>query len=318
MLKKSALALAVLTLAAGTQAAELSAGKDTQFELNVEVGAYHLSKKDAAGVAQKEFMGKGLNQVEIKATHQLGDGWTAFGEIEVDYDPIVDNNGVQTDDVRLGFAHKDFGRFSVGQFDSYFEDNVIEVLGVGHGDAGFVTEPSSSNDGRHLQYTHKLGDLTVAADYTFSNSAAKDDPNNGLALALAYKLADITLAVGHSNHAKYKSDTSAVTKVDSVTGLSASYKSGPVKLSALYATEKSDTQVKTNYLGAAVVYTFGQFDLGFALQNVAKDGAAKRTEWSAGVGYNVFKGMQVYFDLNELDKAKKEGNVVEIGVKYVF
>jgi hypothetical protein len=51
---------------------------------------------------------------------------------------------------------------------------------------------------------------------------------------------------------------------------------------------------------------------------VAKDGVAKRTEWSAGVGYNVFKGMQVYFDLNELDKAKKEGNVVEIGVKYVF
>jgi predicted porin len=318
MLKKSALALAILTLAAGTQAAELSAGKDTKFEVNVEVGAYHLSKKDATGVAQKEFMGKGLNQVEIKATHNLGDGWTVFGEIEVDYDPIVDNNGVQTDDARLGFAHNNFGRFSVGQFDSYFEDNVIEVLGVGHGDAAYVTEPSSSNDGRHLQYQHKIGDLTFAADYTFSNNAAKDDPDNGLALAVAYKLGDITLAVGHSNHAKYKSDTSATTKVDGVTGLSAIYKSGPVKLSALYATEKSDLGVKTNYLGAALVYTLGQFDLGFALQNVDKDGAAKRTEWSAGVGYNVFKGMQVYFDLNGLDKANNEGNAVEVGVKYAF
>jgi hypothetical protein len=36
------------------------------------------------------------------------------------------------------------------------------------------------------------------------------------------------------------------------------------------------------------------------------------------VGYNMFKGMQVYFDLNGLDKANNEGNVVEVGVKYAF
>ena len=318
MMKKSAVALAALTALCAAQAGELTAGKDTKFEINVDVGAYYLSKKESSGVSSKEFLGKGLNQIETKATHNISPDISVFGEIEVDYDPVVDNAAVQTDDIKFGIKGKDFGTLTLGQFDSYFEDNVIEVLGVGHGENGFVTEASSSNDGRHVQYMKKIGDLTFAGDLTFSKNAAKTDPHTGSAFAVSYSLGDLTLAAGTSTVSKYKSDTFEANKAKTVNGVSATYKLGNVKLTGLMAQEKSTTNVKTKYTGAAVVYTMGDFDIGVAMQQVAKDGSANRNEWSAGVGYNVYKGMQVYLDLNGLKKAKGEGDVVELGMKYSF
>lgn len=318
MMKKSAVAMAALMAVCAAQAGELTAGKDTKFEINVDVGAYQVSKKTSTGSTTREFLGKGLNQIETKATHNINEDVSVFGEIEVDYDPVVDNNGVQTDDVKFGIKSKQFGTFTLGQFDSYFEDNVIEVLGVGHGENGFVTEASSSNDGRHVQYMKKIGDLTFAGDLTFSNNVAKTDPHNGAAFAVSYSLGDLTLAAGTSTVSKYKSDTSAANSAKTVNGIAAIYKLGNAKLSGLMAQEKSTANVKTTYTGAAVVYTLGDFDIGVALQQVALDGAAKRNEWSAGVGYNVYKGMQVYLDLNGLKKTKGEGDVIEVGMKYAF
>lgn len=317
MLKKTATALAVSLLALGAHSAELAAGKDTKFEVNVDLGVYHLSKKSNAGLTQKEFMGKGLNQIEIKATHKLANGVTLLGEIEVDYDPIIDNQNVITDDVRLGFSTPTFGRLVFGQFDSFLEDNVMEVLGVGHGDAaGFLTEPASANKGRQVQYSHKVGDLSFALDLSFSNNAAKNNPDNGLAFGVSYKLGDLTVAAGASNVAKYKSDSS-VNTVKSAQGLALTYKLGNAKLLGLLASEKSTGNVKTTFTGAGVTYALGDFDLGFAAQQ-RKEGAVKFNEWTAGVGYTVFKGMQVYLDMNRLDKANKAGDSVEMGLKYSF
>lgn len=317
MLNKTAIVVAIGFLSLGAQASELAAEKDKKFEVNVDVGAYLLSKKDATGTAQNEFLGKGLNQIEIKATHTLPNGMSVFGEIEVDYDPIVDNGTILTDDVRLGIASKDWGRVSFGQFDSFFEDNVMEVLGVGHGENGFMTEPSASNDGRAIAYSNKIGDFSFGLDLTFSNNVAKNDQSNGLAMGLSYKIGDLVLSAGQSTIAKYKSDTSLPNTAKSATGLAATYKVGDIKLMALIANEESVTKVTTDYAGVGLVYTAGEFDFGVSMQN-RKEGSTNFSEWSAGVGYTPFKGMQVYFDLNGLGKPNANGDIVEAGIKYSF
>ena len=316
-MNKTAIALATALVAFGAQASELAAEKDKKFEVNVDVGAYMLSKKDAAGTAQSEFLGKGINQIEIKATHNIGDGVSVFGEIEVDYDPIVDNGAVVTDDVRVGIASKDWGRFTMGQFDSYFEDNVMEVLSVGHGENGFLTEPASSNDGRAMQYMNKIGDFTFALDARFSNNVAKDDPSNTLAIAASYQIGDLTLSAGTSNVPKYKSDTSLPNTAKYASGLAATYKAGNFKFLGLIATEESVTKVTTDYSGVGFIYTAGQFDFGVALQQ-RKEGSSSFSEWAAGVGYTPYKNMQVYLDLNGLGKPNGAGDVVAAGIKYTF
>ena len=327
MLKKTATALAVSLLALGAHSAELSAGKDTKFEVNVDVGAYYVNKKDKNGLTEKEFLGKGLNQVEIKASHKLANGTSVFGEIEIDYDPIGDNGTIVTDDVRLGFSNPAWGRFSVGQFDSFLEDNVMEVLAVHRGEWAGLTEPASDNDGRKIQYSHKIGDLAFAADVTFStNGNNKSDSDNGVSLAASYQLGNLTLAAGHSEINRFKSNLDAsksedytANKVKSSTGLAAIYKIGNAKLMGLYATQKAPTtNLKTDFTGAGFTYAMGDVNLGFSTQQVKEDTKAKRNEWQASVGYNLYKGMEIYLDLNGLDKAKDEGNAVEFGIKYSF
>ncbi|MFM1907162.1 MAG: Gram-negative porin [Pseudomonadota bacterium] len=327
MMKKSAVALAALTALCAAQAGELTAGKDTKFEINVDVGAYYVNIKDKDGVTGKEFLGKGLNQIETKATHNINADISVFGEIEVDYDPIADNSTVLTDDVKFGIKGKEFGTLTLGQFDSYFEDNVGEVLGVGHGENGVLDEVAGkANDGRHVQYMKKIGDLTFAADLTFSSNgslnvsgaATPTKSSNGTALTVSYALGDLTVAAGTTQVAKYSSDKFEESKVKSAYGLSATYKLGNAKLLGLVAQSKGTDSKKTMYTGAGVVYTMGDFDFGFAMQQVALDGAAKRNQWLAGVGYNVYKGMQVYVDLNGLKDKNGKGDTVELGMKYSF
>ncbi|RFO97109.1 hypothetical protein DIC66_08150 [Rhodoferax lacus] len=322
MFKKSSIALALVALAAPSFAAEFAVGTDTKFEVNVDVAAYYQTIKDAKGeTSQPSLIGKGLNQIEIKATRIINDDISIFGEIEVDYDPIVDNNPVQTDDTRFGIASKKFGRFTVGQFDTYFEDNVIEALGVAHGDKAFVTEPASSNDGRHLQYLNTIGDLTFAVDLTANNNAAANDGNHGAAISGMYKLGDLSIGLGYSEVAKYISDSPyTANTAKNVTGLTAAYKFGNTKVIGLAVSETATDvlkNVKTNYTGVAVTHVMGEFDIGAAFQN-RETSTKTYGEWSVGLGYTPFKNMTFFLDLCGLNDTNNKGDVMEIGAKYTF
>jgi predicted porin len=203
------------------------------------------------------------------------------------------------------------------------EDNVMEVLGVGHGENGFMTEPVSANKGRHLQYSHKRGSLSFAVDYTSAiGPTANPENSNGLALAATYKIGDLTLAGGWSELAKYKTDSSKTQgelNTDKyATGLAATYQLGNLALKGLIAEVESTAKIKTSYTGAALSYVMGAFDFGLSMQKVKPENSNGRDEWSAGVGYTPFKNMQLYLDFAGLAKANGEGDVVEAGLKYTF
>lgn len=325
MMKKSALFLAIsAAMVTPAFAAEFEINKDTKFQVNVEVAGYHLSKKNSTGVSEKDFSGKGLNQIEIKADHAVSSDVTVFGEIEVDYDPIGDNGALATDDVRLGFNSKSMGRFSFGQFDSYFEDNVIEGLQVAHGENANVTEAASDNDGRRFQWVKSFGAFTLALEGSFASNTAKTQSNTAMGVTGLYKMGDVTLALGHSKINKFKSDLTssstdgAASSADATTAATASYKLGDLTLIGLVAKQDKLPAGKIDIMGAGLKYKMGAFDVGFAAQNLDETGKAKRTEISLGLGYTPFKNTVVYVDMRKLDKVKDEGNVVEMGMKYAF
>lgn len=243
---------------------------------------------------------------------------TVFGEIEIDYDPIGDNGKVETDDTRLGINSKSMGRFSIGQFDSYFEDNVLEMLDTKHGERGSLSELASDNDGRRLQWVKPLGPLTLAVEASRSTSSAdKTKTGSGFGVTAAYKLGAMTLAVGSANINEFKSDGS-VNSSDKTTGASIKYGMGNLTLMALVAKEDKVSGSKIDVMGAGLKYKMGAFDMGLALQNLDETGKDKRTELSLGVGYTPFKKMTVYFDMLKTDKSKNEGDAIEVGMKYAF
>lgn len=319
MMKKSALFLAMsAAVAAPAFAAEFQVNKDTKFQINVEVGAYHEDVKNSSGASTQAFTGKGLNQIEIKADHVVNSDVTLFGEIEVDYEPIGDNGSVLTDDVRLGINSKSMGRFSIGQFDSYFEDNVIEVLSIGHGERAYTTEAATDNDGRRLQWIKPLGPLTLAVDASRATSSANNTKTGtGFGVTAAYKLGDMTLAVGTANINEFSS-TGSANSADKTTAASIKYGMGALTLMGLVAKQDNVSGSKVDIMGAGLIYKVGAFDMGVAMQNYEETGKDKRTELALGVGYTPFKNMTVYFDVLKADKSKKEGDAIEVGMKYAF
>lgn len=328
-MKKNLIALAATALAgAPALAAEFQPAPGTKFEVNIEVAAYHQARKNSNGINKKQIMGAGLNQIEIKGEHRISGDLSVFGEIEVDYDPLADNNAVLTDDMRIGLNSKQLGRFSAGQFDSYFEDNVMEILGVHHGDKALVSEPGGNNDGRHVQYVKGFGDFTLALDFMNSSNngtATSQDTKNGNAITLAYKLGNLTLAAGSSKIAGYKSEDGQTAlqvtsgKVKSVTGLSARYRLGDLTLLGLTATEKQEaTGLSNKYNGLGLIYKFGQFDISSAYQRVKAGTSATRNETMVGLGYTPAKNLTFFMDVAKLKKAKGQDDAVEIGVKYAF
>jgi len=319
MMKKSALFLAVsAAMATPAFAAEFQVNKDTKFQVNVEVGAYHEDVKTDKGVSNTAFTGRGLNQIEIRADHVVSADVTVFGEIEIDYDPIGDNGAVLTDDVRVGINSKSMGRFSVGQFDSYFEDNVIEILATGNGDRAYLAEAATDNDGRRLQWVKPLGPVTLAVEASRATSSAdKTKTGTGVGVTGMYKIGALSLAVGMANLNKFSSSGAAVTN-EKTTAASAKYDMGNLSFMGLVAKQDKLNGDAIDILGAGMKYKMGQFDVGLALQNLEETGQDKRTEMSLGLGYKPFKNMTFFFDVLKADKAKKEGDVLEVGVKYAF
>jgi hypothetical protein len=304
------------------QADVLSAGKDTKFEVNVDVAAYYQTKKGATSATdKKDFLGKGLNQVEIKATHTLSEDISVFGEIEIDYDPISDDGEIKTDDVRLGVASKSMGRLQVGQFDNYFESSVLEAINVYRGDAATVANLSAGAvKARTVEYSHKIGDLTFALDYSFTKNAAKDtaatEMSNSTAVAAAYKLGNLTFSAGVANFGDYKADGTTQT-TDSTTGFAATYTMGDTKLAGLYAMSETTAGVETKHTGFALTHNMGKFGAGFNYQ-VVDVSSVKRNEMGLSLGYKPYKGMELFLDMVKFDKAGGQDDTMEVGVKYKF
>ncbi len=319
MFQKSAIALATVLAVTAAHAAEFKLNDNTKFEVNVDVGAYQLSEKDSSGKNEKSFVGKGLNQVEIKASHNVESGIKVFGEIEIDYDPIGDNGDLATDDTKFGIDSKAFGKITAGQFDSYFEDNLAEALASGHGENGFVSEPASGNDGRHIQYTKSFGDFTFAYDLTLDASNADATKSaTGSAVTLVYKMGDLKVVVGSDSIAKYKNDGDDAS-AKSTTGVAATYElTDGLSLTALSAKAKKVDNSSTQYTGFKVAYEMGAFDFTLASQRVKPNGGTSSTEMAYGVAYEAFKDMSIYMDVAKFDKTSGEGDVIEIGVAYSF
>ena len=169
MFKKTLAAVAVGMVAFGAQAAEFTAADGTVFQVNFEILDENVDTVSTAGATTSTFKGDG--QIQLKATKKVSDDLSVFGQVELDFDPVVDNSAASADDMKIGLSSKQYGTLTIGQFDTYMEDNIDEAIGYwGHAkaDAG-VPEAGVGNDGRQIEYKHKFGDFVGALSFFQSN-----------------------------------------------------------------------------------------------------------------------------------------------------
>jgi hypothetical protein len=322
MFKKTLAAVAVGMVAFGAQAAEFKIGDDVVFQANFDLLAEFANKKEAVGNSQNLL---GVGQIQLRSTKTLTPDLSVFGQIEVDFDPSINNAPALADDSRIGLASKQFGTFTVGQFDSFMEDNISEVLGFwGHAESSaYVAEPTTGNDGRAIQFvTPKLQGFFGVIGMNYSTKDKESSAHSmGLSYVLGYDLNGLKVAVGQTDLPKYKDDYSAHT-VEKSQGISASYKFGDTTVAGLVSRNISLTGFDTNYYGVAVSHVMGPFDFGVSLQNVAAKTSAtvstNSNQVAAGIGYTVTKGTVIYFDVNTLNAANNVGDFWVAGIQTKF
>jgi len=337
MMKKTAIALGIAALACGAQAAEVFKNADTAVEVNVELYFYNLNIVDtASAMARNYFQGAG-SQLQLKASKMIDADLTVFGQFELDPDPVGDNATALTDDMKFGLKSKTWGTIQMGQFDTYMEDELMEIAGsfiITGNSVGLVSEATAGNDGRHLLYSHKIGDFAFGLDFTTSqNAAVATDTQNGFAYTASYKLGDLKLVAGASTIARYKSDTYAVNTSKEAKGFGASYllnsDLGVTKFAALSATNTSYSTtaaydgLDTTYNTFSVNHTFGPWNVG-VISNVLSvpvtSAAAAYTANENGVQvvYDLGKGAKLYAASSNQGLTTGKGNFTEVGFTMAF
>ncbi len=323
MFKKTLAAVAVGMVAFGAQAAEFKIGDDVVFQVNFELLAEIANTKLAIG-SNNIFLGD--SQIQLKGTKTVSPDLSVFGQIEVDFDQIIDNAPALADDSKIGLASKTLGTLTFGQYDSFMEDNMAEAIGIiGHPKSGaFVTEPVVTNDGRSIQYiSPKFQGLFGVVGMNISTlNAAGTEHNVGNNFVLGYDLDGLKVFVGQSTLPKWTDVPGTLSTVKSVTGAAASYKFGDttVAVSGFKSTKTDD--LDTNYVGIGVGHVMGAFDFNFAYQSVVTNTSTTvsttANQWHAGMGYTVTKGTVIYFQTNSLGATANVGDIMVAGIKTTF
>jgi len=336
MMKKTAIALGIAALACGAQAAEVFKNADTAVSVNFDLQPYMMNLQESATATSRTYLLSDA-QVQFKGSKTISDDLTVFTQIELDGDPIGDNATLNTDDVRFGLASKTWGSIQVGQFDSFMEDELMEITNsFAIAKRDLITEPTAGNDGRHILWNHKIGDFRVGVDYTMSANAASSatDGNSGLAYTVAYAVGDLKLVAGTSTITTYKADTYANNTFETAQGLGARYTltsgAGVTQLNALSATNTiySATPAydggQVTYSSFSVVHTMGAWNVGVITSSrnypatsstVAAFGAQENAVQAV---YDLGKGAKVYAAVANYGLSTSVGNFTEVGFQMSF
>jgi len=333
-MKKTAIALGIAALACGAQAAEVFKNADTSVEVNVDMQFYNVNvtESDTAS-ADNYFQGIGT-QLQLKTSKMINADLTVFGQFETDPNPVGDNATLLTDDMKFGIKSKSMGTIQFGQFDSYMEDNLMEIATSffvqGYGG---ITEPTAMMDHRHVMYSHSIGDFAFGFDYTQTPNAvsAATDSQPGFAYTVSYKLGDLRVVAGASTISRYSSSY-GTNSSKAATGFGASYAlttgAGLTKFALLTATNKSYSTTEaydgldTKYNMFSVNHTLGQWNVGVV--SSVKDtpaAAADATSYNE-IGYQVVydlgKGAKFYVSSFNMGLPTSVGNNTEIGFLMAF
>jgi predicted porin len=317
MFKKTLAAVAVGMVAFGAQAAEFTAADGTAFQVNLDAQAEVLNTKATLG-SSTTFNGAG--QIQLKATRKVNDDLSAFGQVEVDFDSVVDNAAALSDDTKIGLSSKTFGSITFGQYDSYMEDNIAEALGYFNPAVADVkvSEASIGGRGRQMQYMTKFGDFTGVLAVSSSNAlSATGEISWGNSFVLGYQSGPLKAFVGTSTRPSHVSNTFALDTTKSNTGASIYYTFGSTTVSALSVTTTTTANVDTFRNGLAVYHVMGDFDMAAAFQSKIVSGTATQ-EYTLHGGYTVTKGTKFYVGVLGLGATNGVGDLIALGFTTSF
>ncbi|MBS3805343.1 MAG: porin, partial [Oleiphilaceae bacterium] len=268
--------------------------------------------------------------------NRFSESVTGFAQIELEFSSDDNSNGFdQLDSAFLG-VKGDFGKVQAGNFDSVYEDLIIDATEVAE-DAEITDEAFADENNQLAYYSPDWNGFSFRTQARLvgrddARAAGDEDDNKvGFSIAGGYTGNNWGLYAGYDDREAEAtdefSDGSANPEGDvfvgeSTYGVSGIYGIGQFEFGAKYAIQNNlDTDPAgddTTFTALRVTFIQGRSEFYAAVQRVDEDAGGERDEVTIGASHKLYSSLSVWAEAGQYDRPQDEGDHYMIGAIYSF
>lgn len=360
MTRKQLLSAAIAaTLAApGAQALEftadegLSLAENTTFNLYGTVEPKVISEKNEDGDASTELDDED-STLGFAFETRVSNAVTAFGQLELEYSSDDNSDGFDSQDSAFLGVKGDFGKVQAGNFDSVYEDLIIDATEVAEdaeiSDEAFAGENNQiayyspdwngfsfrtqariqgRDEGPGSEDSNEVG-LSIAGGYTGNNWGlyAGYDDRAADSTDEVYNANGEQLYVDNGGNITTNDDFDALTAYDSENtyGVAGIYGIGQFEFGAKYSIQKNADNApagdETTFTALRGTFSQGRTEYYGAVQRVSPDDETtikERDEITLGVSHQLYEPLSIWAEAGQYDRVEDEGDHVMVGAIFSF
>ncbi|WP_295717125.1 porin [uncultured Halovibrio sp.] len=343
MTRKQLLSAAIAaTLAApGAQALEftadegLSLAENTTFNLYGTVEPKVISEKNEDGDASTELDDED-STLGFAFETRVSNAVTAFGQVELEYSSDDNGGGLDNQDSAFLGVKGDFGKVQAGNFDSVYEDLIIDATEVAE-DAEISDEAFAGENNQIAYYSPDWNGFsfrTQARIQGRDEGPANEDSNEvGLSIAGGYTGDSWGLYAGYDDRKADStdeySDGSAIGNDiyvgENTYGVSGIYGIGQLEFGAKYSIQENldndPAGDETTFTALRGTFTQGRTEYYGAAQRVSPDDETtvkERDEFTLGVSHQLYEPLSLWAEAGWYDRENDEGDNVMVGAIFSF
>ncbi|QLB12564.1 putative porin [Bisgaardia hudsonensis] len=318
-MKKTLVALAVAAVAATSANAAVVYNQDGT---KVDVGGSLRLVLEKETDKRADLNDNG-SRVKVKGTHDLGEGLSALGYVELGFKGDFGSEGVTTRRLYAGFEHADIGTLTFGKQ-------------LTNADNFGVADPTYKFGGLWTGHFHDAGNKVIhfaskkysgfsfGADYVFGKADKKDVYGNKVAKNDAYILGafyDNTYDNGVNVKAELGYTYSNVAANEKSKALKAALGAGynGFFLGVDYAQTKVTKKEKNKGFQVGASYQVTDMAKLYSAYRQTEQAKVKTKEFALGVGYKLHKQVETFVEYNTSKlKDAKRNNKVYAGLRVHF
>ncbi len=324
-------ALAALTLSPPAHAAQFGIGDDTDLSIYGSLEPKLINETGADGDDSLELDDED-SALGVRVEHRFRSGYTAFGQIEAEFSSDAGDNGSggAFDEQDSAFAGLEggFGKIRAGNFDSVYEDLIIDATEVAE-DAEISDEAFASEDNQIAYYSPSFGGFSFRSqvriqgeDEIQASGVAADEADNevGLAAAGGYTGRRFGVYAGFDDRG---AEVNSGRAVDQTTyGVATTFEVARVELAGKLAIQENRDNDPagdhTTFTAVRATYDYGRGEIYPAVQQVSPDDGEARSEFTIGADYMVFSHLKLWSELGRFDRDNDTGDNFMVGAILSF
>lgn len=268
------------------------------------------------------------SSIGFGAVHRFDNGMSGYAEIEFEHDANESGGEVLTDKAFAGLIG-DFGEVRAGRFDSIYTNAFYDLVDPFE-TASLSEESVMEEDNLIAYFSPDFNGFTfeVQARVRGDRESDSGEDETGLAGVVKYSADKWAVHAGVDDRGAEEEEVNGEWDTqDPVYGLGVAVAltetlDAAARMSIQENLEGSAEGDDTTFYGASLNYNYGRGSVYGALQQVDPDEGEDRTEFAAGINYDVVENLVVYSEYGSYDPADDAvGDIdtqFEVGAIYEF